>query len=133
MSTAAELMVSAKCYCFPPRYLSQVILYLVHQWAQTAGVTLADVVLEDSDGKYWRLALRTDGTLGTQSDPGPATDDIILDDGGGGFWRLIVATDGLLLGETHAGPATAELVITDANDVAWTVIAATDGLIGTER
>jgi hypothetical protein len=133
MSQASELMVSAKCYCFPPKFLSQVVLYLVHQWALTAGIAESDIVLEDSDGAFWRLILRTDGTLGTQTDAGPATDDIVLDDGGGGFWLVIVATDGLHGLEEHVGPATVAPTITDANDVVWTLVAATDGVLGTDN
>lgn len=105
--------------------------YLLCLWANSAASFLGSVILADGAGGYWKLVVDTDGNLGTESNPGPASPVPILADGGGGFWALVADTDGNRGADTSAGPATAVPVLIDGMGVSWKLVVDTDGNVGT--
>jgi len=87
------------------------------------------VILEDSDGGFWKLVVDQEGNVGTVSDPGPAT-PIAIVNGGGKHWQIIVDTSGNRGTQASAGPATASIRLTDVNGVVWQVVIDKFGNIG---
>lgn len=100
---------------------------LLCQWANSAG---ADIILQDSDGLFWKLVIDAGGNIGTVDDPGPQTGPWVLDSGSN-FWQLSVLPGGLR-GTTGpvAGPATAPVPTLNDGLQTWDLVVDAAGNLG---
>lgn len=89
-----------------------------------------NIILQDSDGFFWKLVIDAGGNIGTVDDPGPVTGPWVLDSGSN-FWQLSVLPGGLR-GTTGpvAGPATTPVPTLNDGLNSWTLVVDAAGNLG---